>query len=64
MSRLVQMDALRVGRPDGKWSDLRIQRINASLAVADAAYASMASVAGGWRRWQLGQTRKSPGSFD
>jgi len=34
MSSLEQMDALRVARPDGKCSELRIQRINASLAVA------------------------------
>jgi hypothetical protein len=34
MSSLVQIDALRVARSDGKCSELRIQRIKASLAVA------------------------------
>jgi hypothetical protein len=34
MSSLVEMDALRVARPDGKGSDLGIEKINASLAEA------------------------------
>ena len=39
------MDALRVARPDGKWSELRIQRINASLAVAGGQPAGIRQVA-------------------
>ena len=42
---MVQMDALRVARPDGKWSELRIQRIKASLAVAGGQPARISQVA-------------------
>ena len=42
---MVQMDALRVVRLDGKCSDLRIQRINASLAVAGGQPARISQVA-------------------
>ena len=44
MSSLVEMDALRVARPDGKGSDLRIQRINASLTVAGGKPARISQV--------------------
>ena len=42
---MVQMIALRVARPDGKGSDLRIERINASLAVAGGQPARISQVA-------------------
>ena len=49
---MVQMDALRVARPDDKWSELRIQRINASLAVAGGQPARISQVAVvSLRRW-------------
>ena len=41
---MVQMDALRVARPDGKGSDLRIQRINASLTVVGGKPARISQV--------------------
>ena len=42
---MVQMDALRVAWPDGKGSDLRIERINASLAEAGGQPARISQVA-------------------
>ena len=45
MSSLVKMDALRVAPPDGKGSDLRIEKINASLAEAGGQPARISQVA-------------------